>query len=153
MKLADDEVRALGFIAALIALTLVGRWVDRPRPVGLDQPAVDVEALAARSEQAMQSNASRRGRRGHSAEGPETRGAVTPPRPRVSASERTPLDINRASAGELERLPGIGPALAARIVAWRDSAGRFESVDQLDAVKGIGPAMLARLKPLLRVAE
>ena len=58
-----------------------------------------------------------------------------------------PVDLNRATAAELERLPGIGPALAARIVAYRDSAGSFASVDDLLRVRGIGPVLLARLKP------
>ncbi|MGH7506742.1 MAG: ComEA family DNA-binding protein [Longimicrobiales bacterium] len=60
-----------------------------------------------------------------------------------------PLDLNRATAAELERLPGIGPALAQRIVVYRDSVGRFERIDQLDRVKGIGPALLARLSTLV----
>ncbi|HEX7120528.1 MAG TPA: helix-hairpin-helix domain-containing protein [Longimicrobiales bacterium] len=62
-----------------------------------------------------------------------------------------PLDLNRATAAELEALPGIGPALAARIVAYRDSAGPFTAVDSLTRVRGIGPALLERLRPRLRV--
>ncbi|HEX7089342.1 MAG TPA: helix-hairpin-helix domain-containing protein [Longimicrobiales bacterium] len=58
-----------------------------------------------------------------------------------------PLDVNRATAAELERLPGIGPTLAARIVAYRDSAGDFGSADELLRIRGIGPALLARLRP------
>src|SRR5690606_8007739 len=60
-----------------------------------------------------------------------------------------PVDINRATAAELERLPGVGAALARRIIAHRDSAGAFDSVDQLDRVRGIGPALLAKLRPLV----
>jgi competence protein ComEA len=58
-----------------------------------------------------------------------------------------PVDLNRATAAELERLPGIGPALAKRITAHRDSVGVFESVDELERVKGVGPALLAKLRP------
>jgi len=61
----------------------------------------------------------------------------------------TPLRLNTATAEELERLPGIGPSLAARIIAWRDSAGVFRNVEDIAKVRGIGPATLARLKPLL----
>jgi competence ComEA-like helix-hairpin-helix protein len=61
-----------------------------------------------------------------------------------------PLDINRASAAELESLPGVGPALASRIVAYRDSVGPFRSLSDLDRVPGIGPALLRRIEPLLR---
>ncbi|HEX7050157.1 MAG TPA: helix-hairpin-helix domain-containing protein [Longimicrobiales bacterium] len=61
------------------------------------------------------------------------------------------VDLNRASAAELEQLPGIGPVLAARIVAYRDSAGPFHTLDELVHVSGIGPASLARLRPHLRL--
>lgn len=61
------------------------------------------------------------------------------------------LDLNRATAAELETLPGIGPALAGRIIEYRNSHGRFRNVAELDAVKGIGPKTIARLKPRLRV--
>ncbi len=61
------------------------------------------------------------------------------------------VDINTASAEDLAALPGIGPAIAARIVAHRDSAGPWPAVDSLLAVKGIGPATLARLRRRLRV--
>jgi competence ComEA-like helix-hairpin-helix protein len=60
------------------------------------------------------------------------------------------VDVNRASAAELEALPGVGPVLAARIVAYRDSAGPFESPEDLLAVRGVGPAMLARFRDRVR---
>ncbi len=63
--------------------------------------------------------------------------------------EARPLALNQATAAELETLPGIGPTLAARILAWRDSAGGFRDLDDLAKVRGIGPATLARLKPRL----
>lgn len=55
------------------------------------------------------------------------------------------VDLNRASAAELEQLPGIGPSLAAAIVTWRTDHGPFERVDDLLDVPGIGPAKLATL--------
>jgi len=66
-----------------------------------------------------------------------------------TSSPAMPIDVNRATQTELERLPGIGPALATRIIAYRDSVGRFERIDQLERVRGIGPAMLARLRDLV----
>lgn len=75
--------------------------------------------------------------------------APSPARPPAGA----PVALNRATAEELETLPGIGPALAARILAWRDSAGGFRTLDDLAKVRGIGPATLARLKPLLALEE
>ncbi|MFV0253735.1 MAG: helix-hairpin-helix domain-containing protein [Beutenbergiaceae bacterium] len=56
------------------------------------------------------------------------------------------IDINSADAGTLESLPGIGPALAQRIVEWRDDHGRFDSLDALTQVSGIGPATVDRLR-------
>lgn len=62
-----------------------------------------------------------------------------------------PLDLNRASAQELDALPGIGPATAAAIVAYREANGPFASVDDLLEVRGIGPAKLGALSGLVTV--
>ncbi len=56
------------------------------------------------------------------------------------------LSLNSASAGELESLPGIGPALAARILEWRSANGGFGSVDELMQVPGIGPKTFEGLR-------
>ena len=56
------------------------------------------------------------------------------------------IDLNRADAGELDRLPGIGPVLAGRIVEHRRTSGPYRSVEDLLAVRGIGPALLERLR-------
>jgi competence protein ComEA len=61
------------------------------------------------------------------------------------------VDINRASAKELEELPGIGPATSAAIVSHRDEHGPFRAVDDLIDVRGIGPAKLEQLRDLVRV--
>jgi competence protein ComEA len=61
------------------------------------------------------------------------------------------VDLNAATAAELDALPGIGPVLAERIVAYRDAEGPFRSVDQLDDVPGIGPAIAAELADLVVV--
>lgn len=67
----------------------------------------------------------------------------------ASGSPPISVDPNRADAQALQRVPGIGPVLARRIVAFRDSAGPFRSIDELDRVPGIGPASLERLRPHL----
>ena len=59
------------------------------------------------------------------------------------------LNVNRATAVELEGLPGIGPALAARIVADREARGLFATISAMDRVPGIGPALLSRLGRLV----
>lgn len=61
------------------------------------------------------------------------------------------VDVNTAGVAELERLPGIGPALAEQIVAYRREHGRFRRVEELDAVPGLGPATVEKLKPYLRI--
>ncbi len=63
------------------------------------------------------------------------------------------LDLNTASAAALEELPGIGPALAKRILDDRRRNGRYRRLADLDRVKGIGPAILARLRGRVRVGR
>jgi len=76
------------------------------------------------------------------------------PKPTTTGSPPVPgaqLDLNSATAEQLDALPGIGPVTAAAIVAWREQNGRFASVEQLGEVDGIGPARLDRLRDLVRV--
>jgi competence ComEA-like helix-hairpin-helix protein len=70
---------------------------------------------------------------------------------RTRAEDAGPLDVNLASAADFERLPGVGPALAARIVDVRAREGPFGSVDDLRRVPGLGNATLERLRPSLVV--
>ena len=63
------------------------------------------------------------------------------------------IDINAASAQELETLPGIGPVLAGRIIEHREQNGPFQRTDQLTAVRGIGAATYERLRPLVTAGE
>ena len=61
------------------------------------------------------------------------------------------IDLNNADQAALETLPRIGPALAQRIIDWRETNGRFGSVDDLLAVPGIGEKLLEGLRDLVRV--
>jgi len=61
------------------------------------------------------------------------------------------ININTATVELLCQLPGIGPKTAQRIIEYRETHGRFGSVDELDGVKGIGPKKLAKIRPLVTV--
>lgn len=68
------------------------------------------------------------------------------------AAPRRVVDLNRATVKELESLPGIGAVLAERVIAYRQSVGRFQTVGDLREVAGIGSKKFDRLKPLVTVA-
>lgn len=74
-------------------------------------------------------------------------GSAAPP------ATAAPLDLNTATEADLDRLPGIGPVLASRIVAHRRTHGPFRSPDDLLAVQGIGPRLLERLSPAVTVSR
>lgn len=68
------------------------------------------------------------------------------PGPSAGPSPGEPVNLNTATAEQLDALPGVGPVTAAAIMAWRDAHGKFSSVDQLAEVDGIGPARLEKLR-------
>jgi competence protein ComEA len=61
------------------------------------------------------------------------------------------INLNLATETDLDSLPGVGPVMAGRIIAWRESNQRFHSVEELQEVPGIGPKVFANLKPLVRI--
>ncbi|NLI99137.1 helix-hairpin-helix domain-containing protein [bacterium] len=69
--------------------------------------------------------------------------------PSTTISEK--IDLNKADADELMELHGIGPGLASRIIAYRDTHGLFSSLESLLNVPGIGSAKLEDIKPYLEV--
>lgn len=76
-------------------------------------------------------------------------GAPAASSPTAGPSPTAPLDLNTATAAQLDALPGVGPSTAQKIVDYRQAHGPFHSVDELDGVSGIGPAKLAELKGLV----
>ena len=69
----------------------------------------------------------------------------------ASSNDGLHVPVNTAPASELQKLPGIGPKLAAEIIAYRKQSGPFANVEQLLEVKGIGPAKLGRLRPFVQL--
>lgn len=125
--LTPGERRGALVILALATLGTVADLVQR-RPVPAPEPARELATPA-----------------GPAAPAPAGAGPV------AAAAPGAPLDLNGAGEAELDRLPGIGPVLAGRIVAHRAAHGPFRSVEDLLAVPGIGPRLYARLAPLVAV--
>jgi len=158
------ERQALLFLAA-VAVIGGGARVVSTRALARDLagaeqgPALDTD-LATRALEAQMAavDSARRAKgtgRGRIAKATKARTASSRRRTRSTLDSArlpdlvSPIDVNAASAAELERLPRIGPALAARIVAWREKHGPFESLESLRHVRGIGPATARVLAPLV----
>jgi len=78
---------------------------------------------------------------------PESVGAAEAAAP----GQSTLVNVNTAAAAELDELPGIGQAIAERIVEYRGANGPFKTVEDLRNVKGIGPALFSKIAPLVTV--
>jgi competence protein ComEA len=128
----QGERRALFFLAA-VALLGAGSRAYRSRHV-----AADTTGLA-RQIDAVDSSAGRAP--GRTSRKPAVRNARPAAGPKV--------DLDSAAADEIQKLPGIGPALAKRILKDREEKGPFGCPAALDRVKGIGPALLSRIDSLV----
>jgi len=69
----------------------------------------------------------------------------------MQLSSDSRINLNIATEADLDSLPGVGPVMAGRIIAWRESNQRFHSIEELQEVPGIGPKVFANLKPLVRI--
>jgi competence protein ComEA len=81
----------------------------------------------------------------------EATGSSAGANPTGGVAPSGPIDLNTATAIELDALPGVGPATAAAIVTYRDQHGKYTSIDALLDVPGIGPAKLAQIRVLVQV--
>lgn len=144
-----QERRALAVVLALLVLAAAARWMERPRALLLeDVPALDVAALEAASREAKPPP---RRPVGGGSGGGGAAPAGAGPGTGAGAGVGAAVDLNRASVQQMQALPGVGPVLAARLVARRDSLGGFRDWADVDAVRGVGPAMLARLQAQARL--
>jgi len=120
------------FLCAVLLVTLDGR-----KEAGSYQVSTEYETAASAAVQSQ-----------------ETSDTVSPAQ---GGTEEVPrgekLSLNSASAQELETLPGIGPALAGRIVDWRQDNGPYKTVEDLLNVKGIGEKTLEKIRDLVTVEE
>ena len=137
-----NERRALWFLA-IVALSgsLVRLMRARPAPGSGTTPDAQLEHQLTRIDSARaQRNAPKRP---SSQRGASPRDTLNPER---RTQHPVSVDLDRAPAKDIEALPGIGPSLAARIVAYRDSVGTFGTMVAFCRVRGVGPATAARLR-------
>lgn len=122
---------------------LRANWPDGPRSVTFINQLKNRE-LTAREKQLGVWNAARFARR--------TTATATnepPAKPTLTNAANSKVDLNTATAAELQKLSGIGPVLAGRIIAHRP----YGSVEELDRVPGVGPKLMERLKPLVEAGQ
>ncbi len=76
----------------------------------------------------------------------------TPTASKARATASAPVNLNAASAAQLQTLPGVGSSTAERIVEYRQKNGAFKKIEELMNVKGIGEKSFLKLKPLITIA-
>ena len=83
--------------------------------------------------------------------GVETSLGRLPERQSVTVADVAHVDINHDSTEDLQRVPGIGPVLAERVIRYRQENGNFSSIRDIQNVKGIGVKRFARFEPYIRI--
>jgi competence protein ComEA len=86
-------------------------------------------------------------------ESAEQRGAVPASTGSTESAQSQTVNVNRASVDELTQLPGVGPALAQRIIDFRAQHGPFTTLDDLDAVSGVGESLLSKIAAYVTFGE
>jgi comEA protein len=132
----DIHIGALRRITSLAAIALLCAMVGA---------SMFGSSVALADHARVGANGAARARPGHAAE-------ATPAKP-TRKSLAGKLNLNTATASELELLPGVGPTKADRVVAWRSKNGSFKRVVDLRRVKGFGRKSVDKLEPYLTVKE
>jgi competence protein ComEA len=139
-------IKSLAIKVGMLATTiLLVMWIGWPAP----HDVVPVAAVPLRDAERHETDLQRQ----------EPTTVARPAQPVTSAVPRVgklqpkngKLDLNRATAEELQNLPGIGPVLAQRVIDQRTAHGLFNTVDDLKDVKGIGKKRMDQLRPLVMV--
>lgn len=117
------------------------------RARGADLDAIN---LAAKVRDGVQILVPRRGT-GASVGAPSSGATASPGTAGGAAAPNAPIDLNTATAEELDTLDGVGPATASKILQYRAEHGPFRSVDDLEQIPGIGPKKLAAMRARVRV--
>ncbi len=138
----------LGLLSMTIGVVFWVRWTPQP-PVPNIPPATE-KVVASQATEIEERESHSADSSSRNVQGPNL-DAVAQAEPSKTAIH-SQLDLNRASAGELESLPGIGAVLAQRMIAFRASAGGFRKIEDLREVKGIGSKKFDRIKPFVMVS-
>jgi competence protein ComEA len=147
----------LGVLALGIGWVSFVGWPSQPEPVALvkfPEPSSEISVLPRESllPIALQTLPPSVGPANIRAQSLPGELANSQPGERESLKGSAPLDVNGATQGELEQLPGLGAVLAERIVAYRQANGPFHRVEELERVRGIGHKRLQQLRPLIRMS-
>lgn len=86
------------------------------------------------------------------AQAPRTSDAKASPAGRVRATPATPVNINAATAAQLQTLPGVGASTAQRILDYRQKNGGFKKIEEIMNVRGVGEKSFLKLKPLIVIS-
>jgi len=150
LNFTTQERAVLLFLASTLVLGgILGMIRDRRRERSLDPvrfvlEAKDFDSVSARLNQPAAAGEER----------PESGSVNRGDEPRASVGKQETagrININKATPQQLESLPGIGPALAARIIAYRQAVGSFQTPAEITDVKGIGDGLYGRIADHIRV--
>ena len=153
----EDAVKAAGGVLAsanVHALNLAAHVEDGSQihvPTKKEAPlqsSPDPETLVRRDPAITKSVAPVRG---NPSPAKSTKGTSSSKGDKLTADSKEKINLNTAGSEELQRLPGIGPAMAERVLAYRKEAGGFKAIEEILQVKGIGEKKYAKMERFLRI--